>query len=810
MKPSALKYRLVQRSVRPPRAVTLVKISGDWRADLLRMLECYSRTWGGDGNGLVAIPDSWQIAEPFWSLLPEFDADHWFAFRQTRRGLRMSDAAAYEAMVDADVRAWLADHDVTEEQAREMFEDEQFLSDSSAFRLPEEIGERIRHFMAPLSSRQVTVHATFKADEPPPHGLVDMCQLTYRPIRTMEVDFTGLPPSVQLLVASRTGVLAPRHSDHLRAGGAFNLTKVAVELEELSQLLEFSWTGKIDALLPRLRHLIGDFEGIHVDPEFSSSRFLEDTPLVQSRLGCSWFSRMHPNFDEEPVVVVCGDSAVDFTYAYTRQRTIGDTYWLPVGPEDKDEVHQVLLETLSRVLSTFAKSPAGNRPVIITSLTLTNKELDALLARLSETIWGRSFNTNVFEALSVTASSPNDLPVLRRLILLDSVHFGDTFYEPFLDAELARTIEIPLPSEARGLRPESFRWQVDLEVPDNILPARWILNPILAVKNEQSGWAIRSSKSGTSIDSHGRGFFFGGSSLSQMLVQVRPRFPDATEIFSTLLAASGATIEESDKGRYSRRMVEMWGSFSRLAEDMRTGPIRKLLSSWCSETVVGDHGRIHQSRKYLRLSDVSGVTGLTVENAREILDFFQQRLIVTRGLVLKCNQCMGTSFYRVEEIGQTFRCQRCRQDNELARATWKGSEEPEWFYGLDEVAHQGLRSNAHVPILALSELAGRAKSFLYMPECVVHRPGLSNMEIDIWAVIDGRIIVGEAKSTDHLESTAKLEKKRCAAFRDLANVLSADEFVMATSMSSWSQRSKRNVDEIISPFMPVKWLHNLE
>jgi hypothetical protein len=52
--PSSLRYRLVQRSLRPPRAATIVCAKGDWRADLLRMMECYSRTWGGNGNALPA------------------------------------------------------------------------------------------------------------------------------------------------------------------------------------------------------------------------------------------------------------------------------------------------------------------------------------------------------------------------------------------------------------------------------------------------------------------------------------------------------------------------------------------------------------------------------------------------------------------------------------------------------------------------------------------------------------------------------------------------------------------------------------
>jgi len=121
-----LRYRLVQRSIRPPRAATIVCAEGDWHAGLLRMMECYSRTWGGDGNGLVACSTTWDIAEPFWPLLTALDADHWAVFHRTRRGLRMSDPVAYEAQLAADISARVTAHGGTEADVRQIFGTEQF------------------------------------------------------------------------------------------------------------------------------------------------------------------------------------------------------------------------------------------------------------------------------------------------------------------------------------------------------------------------------------------------------------------------------------------------------------------------------------------------------------------------------------------------------------------------------------------------------------------------------------------------------------------------------------------------------------
>jgi hypothetical protein len=88
--------------------------------------------------------------------------------------------------------------------------------------------------------------------------------------------------------------------------------------------------------------------------------------------------------------VICGDTAEDFCYAFTRQRVVGNTYWLPTGPGSAYE------------------------------------ELGGVL-------------------------------------------------------------------------------------PDHVLPARWCLDTIIS--DQRLHWAVRPSTSGTSVDSHGRVFQFGGSHL---------------------------------------------------------------------------------------------------------------------------------------------------------------------------------------------------------------------------------------------------------------------------------------------------------
>lgn len=806
---ATLQYRLVQRSIRPPRAVTLVPTQDDWHTDLLRMIESYARTWGGEANGLVPFSNGWEMPEPFWPLLASLDADSWAVFQRTRRALRLSDPAAYEIQLAADVSSWMANHGGTEQQARQILQSDEVLSRTTE-PVPTPLDDRIRRWLAPSASKDVAIQLIYKADEAPPPGLVDLCQLTFRPQRSAEIDTASLPCSLQLLVAARTGRLGRSHLLHLQGREDFERVRVPVGDQELPTLLEFAWTGRVDLAAHRFLPEQSRDAGRPI-PAYCDPAFALDTPFAHSGLGCGWFSRLGPDLEPDPSVVICGDTPEDFCYAYTRQRVVGNTYWLPISPDTtSEELQRPLLETLSRVLWKYAPARTGSRVAFLSSLTLADGQLDTLLKELALTRWGQFINSNEPTSLEVSTRSPAQLSTTSNWTLRDSLHFGDLLHEPFLGPDLARSAEIPMPSEAVGTTIEACRWRIDLELPEHVLPARWALRSILSVDRRGPDSAIRSSTSGLSLDSHGSERALpAGMPLSQRLIHARPRFPEPSEIFSRLLAEYGGTLEESDRGRYTRRMIELWGGLETLAGDLRPGPSSRLLAYWASSEVDGELGRVHQGRKYLRLRDVVSLTKGSSGEARDRLDAYQNRSIVTRGLILQCPRCAGSRFYPLEDLGPGFRCQRCREESEITRATWKSGDEPAWFYGLDEVARQGLRSNIDVPILALAALAKSARSFLSMPEAIVHRHGADDVEIDLWAIVDGRIVIGEAKRSDRLEKTEKAERRRAIDLREIAYFLTADEIVMATTASRWSERSRTNLESAILPPVRVRWLSDL-
>ncbi|MEZ0107894.1 hypothetical protein ABH920_001886 [Catenulispora sp. EB89] len=807
-------YQTVLTSVRPPRAVTLICSEGDWHADALRMLECYARTWGGDGNGLVAWASDGQILEAFWPLLAALDADQWVGFARTPLGLRMSDPAAYEQYIAAQAKGWAERNNVTEAEARQALETPEFLSpDGGYFATADD--ERIRNVLAPAVNEHVIIHGQYAADSAPPQGLVDMCDLDYAPERVAEVDMSSLAPLVQLLVGARTGLIAPSFRTHLQSREETEFRSVVAAPADLAALLEYAWTEHIDTVPKRFAaRIIGETEQLGI-AEHLERDFTAYTPAAHSRLGCDRFGRLDKDsFTPAPLVVVCGDSAEDFCYAYTRQRVTNiNTFWLPLHSDSlNDESAQVMCTVLTRVLSRLRRSHYGEHEVLLTSLTLTADQLEAVRTSLLATRWlDTGYGIPVPGPVSMRICAPEDVPVKRTVALLDAEHFATESTEPFVGADMQRTLEILRPSKAHSTSPDAYRWRVDVERIGHILPARWKVQDSLKAAGSDvlMPGAVRSSTAGISVDSHGKIARFNGSPLSQILTRTRLHFPDAAEIFRTLLDRCGASMEESDKGRYTRRILDMWGGLPALAADLHVdSAARGLLNHWISNDQ--SYGRIHHDRKYLRMSDIKMLTGMDQPTRRALIDRFLDRGIAHRGLVLRCRLCADSSFYHLADIGPGYWCPRCRQHNAITDGAWTtAAHEPEWFYSLDEIVYLALDNNIHVPILALNQLAATARSFLHMPEVIVRRQGETDLEVDLWAIVDGHIVIGEAKKGDKLDESPDAEVERCRRLKRLVHDLTVDELVLATADSRWSQRTVVNLEREMGSTATARWMTGL-
>ena len=143
---------------------------------------------------------------------------------------------------------------------------------------------------------------------------------------------------------------------------------------------------------------------------------------------------------------------------------------------------------------------------------------------------------------------------------------------------------------------------------------------------------------------------------------------------------------------------------------------------------------------------------------------------------------------------------RCRHEAAVLGRNCVGGNEARWYYGLNEVVFQFLDNHGELPVLSLMQLKDRVLTFLFAPELQFSRSEGNTIEMDICALVQDRIVIGEVKKNDRLEATPKEELKRLHRIRGLAQSLTADEVVFATSAVKWRPATIENIKNAFRNF----------
>jgi hypothetical protein len=100
------------------------------------------------------------------------------------------------------------------------------------------------------------------------------------------------------------------------------------------------------------------------------------------------------------------------------------------------------------------------------------------------------------------------------------------------------------------------------------------------------------------------------------------------------------------------------------------------------------------------------------------------------------------------------------------------------------------------------------ESFLYCPELEIRPKGVkrSFKEIDICCVSNGRLCIGEAKSTDSIESEDANAQVTAERYRDLAIKMGASMVVFSTSQSAGNQSTTEAISSAFAsyPYIAVR------
>ena len=510
-------------------------------------------------------------------------------------------------------------------------------------------------------------------------------------------------------------------------------------------------------------------------------------------------TRWQPRIDESPVTVVVGDDSNDFYYAMALERCGVPVIWLPHElARGGSALTKLSLETLCRGLQQLPRRRVEGEGggITLVSLSLTIEKLRYVKRRMRRAVWGEGLDIRVTEVVQ--------LPPYRVSAILDPEHFDDVIDEPFSIDEMVRGVPAAVPSAVTATDPWKLTWWVEVTDPGKPLPSRAALNKLVVADSE--GWRAiaRCGHDGVSFFLHTMGLTLAGSSLQQMTERPKLRFPSVTDTFQQLFHEAGFFAEESTAGRFRRLTTEMWGGLEVLATDFSDVSTFNLLRAFLSTEASGEKPGVltKTGRRFLSFEDALSVSEHSPDALRDIIDRLITRGVLRRGLVLKCNRCLHFGWYALESLGQTFRCERCHAETFITSSTWKMSVEPMGYFGIAEVVHQALSGNCEIPIRALAKIASQSRSFGETPEVLVTFADGSKIEIDMLAISNGRIIIGEAKVGSTVKDSGPKERAWLKKLAAVATALAVDEVVFATA-TEWKERTRGAITAAFNDSQPT-------
>jgi hypothetical protein len=599
------------------------------------------------------------------------------------------------------------------------------------------------------------------------------------------------------MVESRIGSIDPADRE------GRNIVELPVMEEDLPDIIRLAITGTVQPRTWDLqaRYMAAASEIHASDPDLTVGQFMTACPFARSSHSTI---KVRTAFPEAPIVCVIGETADDHALALLCDRLFLHATWIPTHLLGDDAPLRTAVKMALYSLRDLPGVPY--QPVLFTSISEPTAVVESLAANLNDMF---GIYTGKGEPIPDRRRSkfipPFALAGIRgRSLLADPEAFWLRRYSPVAndagDISILAPVAVPSP---RAVEHEGadLEWCIDVWMPGHQIPARTSITSD-RLQQATTGFPeaiIRTGRDGLTFASPNFGLVPAGAPLDARRALPLLRFPSADVIFAELAAGANAHIERSAAGRRSAVTVEMWGSFRALADDL-AGPIRNLLNAFIPpKGANGDYGIGYEIRGagYVAIEDAAKVLGVQRQDARNIIDRLLALNALRQGFLLYCARCRAYDFYRIDQVSATFECHACGHASSLTRGQWYDPDpEPHWYYALDQVVRDLLVTHGDVPLLAVADLSREASSLLWCPELEI-TDDTGSVEIDICAVVDGRIVIGEAKSNNTLRGDRGTEDV-AKGLAHAAQLLSADEIVLATSRARWAKDVVRTVKDVVS------------
>lgn len=282
--------------------------------------------------------------------------------------------------------------------------------------------------------------------------------------------------------------------------------------------------------------------------------------------------------------------------------------------------------------------------------------------------------------------------------------------------------------------------------------------------------------------------------------------PDSWTILECIFLDAGYRCEPSDKGKFALGLLHLIGSIQNL-RIISSSTVYELLEEICS--YKGTKRKYFAERKVYSHNFFRNRLGAATE---VILKWLIDREVIFRGITLKCPKCQLSKWYELDRIDKIWRCDGCLSNQIPPLSLSSGN----WQYKINELYAMGhdqgfithlLTIYALLPEALLADIT-KTHTLGYHPGIKIkamsdeakNKTEISEMELDIVSIINGRLIIGECKSLGQDITLEEIQR-----YAKLANQLQCSRVIFAKPSDLSESRQMFN-DIGVDFSAEVEWL----
>ncbi|WP_280463166.1 hypothetical protein [Nocardia carnea] len=530
------------------------------------------------------------------------------------------------------------------------------------------------------------------------------------------------------------------------------------------------------------------------------------TDFDRTSVGTAWASEIN-SIDRPRAVVVLGDEAADAALAMIWDRVYGAGKWIPSEWWADGSLRQACLAGLD----TFARMVHGEAlPLVFTSTSIDLAEVQQIADDFENrlpTVFSSS-GARVFEDPEIKVIDSHSLGLSRfnKRHLAAQQNYLSEWSTAVTEDNGTYTMQslpqLPKFDHPTLSRVEHMNWLVDVTLPaHSALVGGCMIPPgelIADGEDEHLTW-YRSSRRSISYEARRYSLIMAGASLEWQLARPKLCFPALDRWAAARGRIHDLTTQPSTPGSHAQILAGLMGGRAALAS-LLSGPLASALQEFLVEKpdattrqYADGQGWTMRGETYLTFSGIKALSDPSEpdETTRDLVDELSLTGVLHRGLILRCSACTHRSFISVDDLAANTVCPRCRQLIPLTRKHWiTPTDEPRWYYDLHPTARTLLEENGNYPLVLSRYLRTKSRrGFADTHEFEYLRDGDKECETDLLALADRQVIVAEVKNSDSIGSSTKQRNAAVTKRLHAAEILCADEIVLATSKPKWTASS---------------------